>query len=255
MRSAAALAVCLTLALPALARADAATDFGLRLLDASLTLSSDRPAPDLEVRPELLVARAAAEKSADQKGGEKKPDQKGAAPKKPADQGSLDFDLLGAAPAPSADAAATDAALKTRRKMLTWHQGLGLTLVALEVGTTVLGQLSYNDKFSGTAPANTNKYRTSHAVFAISTLGVFAANGIIALLAPAPGRKLQFDRVMVHRVSMALAAVGMAAQAYYGFHTSGREGYQDQASIAKTHLVIGYATFAAFATGVGVLAF
>jgi hypothetical protein len=250
MRPAAVLAVCLAAALPTAARADSApSDLGLRLLDPSLTLSERAPA-DLEVRPALLVARAGAEKGAERKDG-----AGAAAPKKAAAQGSLDFDLLGDAPAPSPDAAATDAALKTRRKLLNWHQGLGLTLVALEVGTTVLGQLSYNDKFSGSAPANTNKYRVPHAAFAVSTLGVFAANGIIALLAPAPARKLQLDRVMVHRISMALAAVGMAAQAYYGFHTSGREGYVDQASIARTHLAIGYATFAAFAVGVGALAF
>jgi hypothetical protein len=54
---------------------------------------------------------------------------------------------------------------------------------------------------------------------------------------------------------MALATVGMIAQGYYGFHTSGREGYLDQASIAKTHLVLGYATLAALTVGVGAITF
>lgn len=229
-------------AAPALAHVEAA---GYRLSDAELTLSPGRTtAADLDgadLRPHLeLVALA---------------DPAGASSAGPA-AGGLDFDLLGSAPATApADEAAARAA-KRRRTMLSWHQGVGLALVATELGTTVAGQLNYGDKFGGAAPANTNRYRATHAVLAISTLGLFATNGAIALLAPAPpGRKLQLDRVMVHRISMALATAGMIAQGIYGFRTSGREGYLDQASLGKTHLVLGYATLAAFAVGVGVITF
>lgn len=242
----ACLALSLSLAAaPALAHGAAAE---ARLLVAGLTLAPGSRATgaggaDLRLHPGRLVAAADAPAPA------------------PADAatGALDFDLLGAGPDaaradPNADAEART--LKRRRKLLEWHQGVGLALVAAELGTTVAGQLSYQDKFAGTAPANTNRYRMTHALFAASTLGLFAANGVLALLTPAPpGRKLQLDRVMVHRISMALAAAGMIAQAYYGFHTSGREGYLDQARIARTHLAIGYATLGAITIGVGAIAF
>lgn len=237
-----AVAVALLLgAAPALARAGGGD---LRLLDAALTLGSVRGAAgeggaDLDARPGTLVATA---------------DPGGATTAGPA-AGGLEFDLLGAAPAPSAADVAEGKAAKTRRKLLSWHQGIGLALIATELGTTVVGQLNYQDKFGGSAPANTNRYRATHAALALSTLGLFAANGVIALLAPAPGRKLQLDRVMVHRISMAVATVGMIAQGIYGFRTSGREGYLDQASTARTHLVVGYATLAAFGVGVGAITF
>lgn len=214
---------------------------GLRRLDAELALAPPRgvgssdPAADLG--PRLAMADPASATTATPGAG-------------------LDFDLLGAAaPAAPVDAAA-ERASRRRRAMLSWHQGIGLALVAAELGTTVVGQLNYADKFAGTAPANTDRYRGAHAALAVSTLGLFAANGLLALLTPAPpGRKLQLDRVMVHRVSMALAAAGMIAQGVTGFGTSGREGYLDQKSRARTHLVLGYATLAAFTAGVGAITF
>jgi hypothetical protein len=218
----------------------AGDDPPLRLLHADLSLApAGAPAADVALHGGTLVALAEA------------------APAPAPAAGSLDFDLLGAGKeTPDPKAAAEAQTLKRRRTLLEWHQGVGLALIASELGTTVLGQLSYNDKFGGTAPANTNKYRLPHALFAVSTLGLFTANGILALVTPAPpGRKLQLDRVMVHRIAMALAAAGMIAQAYYGFRTSGREGYLDQASIAKTHLAIGYGTLAAITIGVGAITF
>jgi hypothetical protein len=223
-----AVAVC---ASPALASGAASE---LHLLDAELTLAPR--AADLAPRARVLVALADPAAATTAGGG-------------------LDFDLLGSTTAAPVDEAAERAG-KRRRTMLNWHQGVGMALMAAELGTTVFGQLSYSDKFAGSAPANTNKWRGAHAAFAVSTLGLFATNGILALLAPSPpDRKYKLDRVMVHRISMALAAAGMIAQGYYGIRTSGREGYTDQAGIAKTHLAIGYATIAAMYVGVGAIAF
>lgn len=224
------------LAVAAASPARAADGTRPRLLDAELTLARGA-GPDLSA-PRPLLAAAAEPAAAGTAAG-----------------GGLDFDLLGAASTAPADPAAERAA-RRRRTLLTWHQGVGLALVAAELGTTITGQLNYRDKFAGTAPADTNRYRATHAAFAVSTLGLFAANGVLALLAPAPpGRKVQLDRVMVHRISMALAAAGMIAQGISGFRTSGREGYLDQASLARTHLVIGYATLAAMTVGVGAITF
>lgn len=198
----------------------------LTLLEESLSLDGGSAAPA------VVVALAAAPKDPD---------------------ASLDFDLLGEPPAVKA---VDDPAMRLRRSMLKVHQGVGLALVGLELATTVVGQLNYSDKYGSNAPV-TARYELTHAGLAFTTLGVFAVNGAIALLAPRPARKASrgFDRVTLHKIGMALAATGMAAQGIIGVHTDRREGYLDQARYARTHLVIGYATLAAFGVAVGALVF
>lgn len=216
--------------------ASASIDEQLSLLDEPLSLA-DRPAP-----PSLRVALADDAKPTDGR-------SSGAAPSAP----SLDFDLLGKPP-PTVQV--DDAAMHRRRAMLKWHQGLGIGLYALEVATTVVGQLNYSDKFGSNAP-NTAKYKETHKILAYSTLGVFAVNGTLAILAPTPKGKVKkgFDRVSLHKLGMAIATAGMLAQAGTGIYTASREGYLNQQDIAKTHLIIGYATFAAMTVAVGALVF
>ncbi|MBK9519635.1 MAG: hypothetical protein IPO09_20370 [Anaeromyxobacter sp.] len=164
----------------------------------------------------------------------------------------LDFDLLGAA-APPADAP-DQAALERRRTMLNLHQGLGFALLGLTVATTAVGQLSFDDKFNG--GPNTERYALSHKVLAYGTAGVFAATGLLALLAPAPVKApARLDRMMVHRIAMITAAVAMAAQVGLGIYTASREGYVNQRDVAEAHLALGYLTTAAVAGGVAVLVF
>jgi hypothetical protein len=169
----------------------------------------------------------------------------------PADGPSLDFDLLGDAPKPPAPP--EDPSLKTRRKMLNLHQGLGaFVLLPLQVASTVTGQLNYDDKF-GTA--NTGQYRYPHAVTVYTNLAAFAVVGGIALFAPteknAPPRP--WGRTTIHKVGMGLATVGMATQAALGIMTANREGYLDQQKYGRAHLVVGYATLAVMVAAVGAI--
>jgi cytochrome b561 len=166
---------------------------------------------------------------------------------------SLDFDLLGKAPPPAVRI--DDAAMKKRADMLQLHQKIGIGLAALTLATTVVGQLNYNDKYGSNAPV-TGRYEATHTVLAFTTLGVFAVDGTIALLAPTnPVKRDRYDRVTVHKVGMALATVGMVAQGVVGVYADQQEGRIDQKQIARTHLVIGYATLAAMAVAVGALIF
>lgn len=171
----------------------------------------------------------------------------------PATDPSLDFDLLGK---PPPVAAVDDPAMGRRRWMLKTHQAVGLGLVALQIATTVVGQLNYSDKYGGSAPL-TGKYELSHTALAYTNVAVFAANGGIALFAPSPKNKPKrgFDRMSLHKLSMAIAAGGMLAQAGLGIYTDSREGYLNQQDYAKAHLAIGYATLAALGVGVGALVF
>jgi hypothetical protein len=222
----------------------------LRIEAFPLAAATQRALVDLARSPPPAWLLAAA-------GGEERPgatDQEGQAkPPQPSTAtapGALEFDLLGAPP----DAKRVDdQALRLRRKMLTWHQGLGLGMFALQLATTVVGQLNYDDKFNG---GNTGRYVQSHAVLAYSTLATFVAAGTLALLAPKPlERREGFDRVSLHKLAMFTAAAGMVAQGVLGIWTHSREGYVNQQGIATAHLVVGYVTLAAVATGVSALVF
>ncbi len=78
-----------------------------------------------------------------------------AAPQKPIDT-SLDFELLGA-PTPPA-VRFDDEATKRRRTLLDLHLKVGLGLVALQLATTVVGQLDDTDTYGSNprSPASTS---------------------------------------------------------------------------------------------------
>ncbi len=194
----------------------------LRLLDGDLSLASAR-------RADLRVARAA----------------------EPATDPSLDFDLLGDAPKPPP---AADGSLRTRRKMLNLHQGLGLGLLGVQLASTVTGQLNYDDRF-GTA--NTARYKQTHQILTYTNLAAFAVVGGIALFAPGDkgARKAGYGRTTIHKVGMALATAGMLTQGLLGIQTARREGYLDKQDYGRAHLAVGYATLAVMGIAVGALVF
>lgn len=164
--------------------------------------------------------------------------------------GSIDFDLLGP---PKVVPQVNEGALRLRRTMLGWHQGIGLAMFGLQLATTVVGQLNYDDKFGGD---NTNKYAQTHAILAYSTLATFVIAGALAIAAPAPLKREEgFDRVALHKISMFTATAMMVAQAALGIWTQSREGYLNQQSIAIAHLALGYATLGVVGVGVGALVF
>jgi hypothetical protein len=215
------LAIALAIAFLAAAPRGAAA---LPLLDRDLSLDG---AP----RPALHVALAAAA---------------------PAGGPSLDFDLLG--DAPKAQVPPEDPSMKTRRKMLTLHQGVGLGLLGVQLATTVVGQLNYNDKFG---IDNTGRYKTTHQVLAWTNLAAFALTGGIALFAPsAKGPKpAGVGRTTIHKIAMAVATAGMLTQGLLGIQTARREGYLDKQDYGKAHLAVGYATLAAMGVAVGAIVF
>jgi hypothetical protein len=198
----------------------------LHLLDRELSLDG---AP----RPELRVALAAAAAA-------------------PADGPSLDFDLLGDAPKPQVPA--EDPSLRLRRRMLNLHQAVGIGLFGLQLASTVVGQLNYNDKFG---VDNTGRYKLTHQVIVYTNLAAFATAGGIALFAPgAKGPKAKgVDRVTIHKWGMAVATAGMLAQGLLGIQTARREGYVDKQDYGQAHLAVGYATLAAMGVAVGALVF
>jgi hypothetical protein len=167
----------------------------------------------------------------------------------------LGFDLLGPGEKPTAVASVDDESPSLRRKMLTYHPLLGIGLLVCETATVVLGQLNYSDRFGG-GPSSA-RYELSHKVLAWSTSALFVGTGMLALLAPSPSGKQHqgFDRVLLHKLGMFTAAAGMVAQIALGVYTASREGYQNQESLARAHLAIGYVTLGATYVGVGGIVF
>jgi hypothetical protein len=177
-----------------------------------------------------------------------------AAPEQPGTDPDLDFDIPVTVAPPQA-VSTDNSRLSLRRGMLLGHQALGFGLVAVNLAATIVGQLNYNDHFVSGAP--TGRYESAHRTLAWATVGSFATTGALALFAPAPVRRVSqgFDRIALHKLCMASATVGMAAQAALGMATAGREGRLNQQDLGKAHLAIGYFTFAALAVGFGALVF
>ncbi len=174
--------------------------------------------------------------------------------------GALDFDLFGDAPKPTAPGAQLAAAAKgvdplviaqqvrTRRRMLQLHQGFGFATLALLAATVVIGQLNYIDKYGG--GDFTERYQTPHLGLALASTATFATTGILGLAAPTPYKKpIRADAALLHKVMMGLATAGMVTQLALGFVTAAKGGDLIQRDLALGHLVAGYATFAAMATG------
>ncbi len=144
-----------------------------------------------------------------------------------------------------------------RRTMLTVHQVLGITTLALLGATVAVGQLSYTDRFHG---SDTGKYELPHKLLAYGTFGAFMGTGALALFAPKPYRKQSlaggfFQSTNIHKFAMAAATLCMLTQVGLGIYTASREGYVNQQALGKAHLVTGYAAFGFMGLGVTALVF
>jgi hypothetical protein len=166
----------------------------------------------------------------------------------------LNFDMFGDAAKPEKTpeqllaAEKLERLSKIRRKMLTAHQVLGFTTLAVLAATVIIGQLNYQDKYvSGDF---TGRYEKAHLGLSIGATSLFGATGMLALFAPNPYPKpIRFDTALVHKVSMILATAAMVTQVVLGPVTVDRVGKQNQSSLALGHLITGWASFGFMAAG------
>jgi len=174
----------------------------------------------------------------------------------PLPPGSLDFDLLEAAPAaaPARDPA-FEKRVERRRTLLKLHQGLGLATWASLAATSAAGQAQFDDRFRG--GGDTGKWRTPHRVLVVTSTTLFASAGLLALLAPEPYAKRagRLDTATLHKVSMGVATAGMVAQVILGLAARGKAGTLRERDLAATHQLVGYATLGAMTVGAAVLFF
>lgn len=179
-------------------------------------------------------------------------------PPQGAEPAQLQFDLLPPqAPVDEAQAALAQGTMKDlarRRTLLDAHQIAGYATVGALAATVVLGQLNYMDRYGGRG--DTGKYRTAHGIAAYGSTALFAATGLLALLAPSPLEKpSRLDTATLHKVSMAIATAGFVTQIVLGIATRGAEGRIGQRDLALAHQIVGYTTLGATTVGFGVLLF
>ena len=146
--------------------------------------------------------------------------------------------------------------VRRRRSMLQWHQALGIATTLLMVGTVITGQLDYTDRYGG-GTQHRPHYDIWHTSFEAATVVGFTGDALLALFAPVPFPKHSrgLDTVVIHKIAMITAAAGFAAEVPLGIYTVAQEGHINQGTFAAVHLIIGYVTAAAFATGVTALLF
>lgn len=155
-----------------------------------------------------------------------------------------------------AERAAVEDQARFRRSMMTVHQGLGIATWFALAGTSVVGQLHLNDKYGAGNPNNPNRFERLHLGLAIGSTALFAAGGLLGLLAPRPfDPKRGFSTITLHRILMGIATLGMAAQIGMGLFAHRLEGSLDQRGIVQAHQILGYSTLGAFTLGAVVLLF
>ena len=87
-------------------------------------------------------------------------------------------------------------------------------------------------------------------VAAYGSAGIFAATGLLALLAPSPlDQPTRLSSATVHKTCMAVATAGMVAQVALGIVAASKEGRLSQRDYALAHQIIGYTTAVATAGG------
>jgi len=207
--------------------------------------------------PSLLSLREAAFRAESQGTAQQPAPPTQAQPSEPKTQDD-DFNLLAPEKKPDAASLQRQARIQSeitrRRTLLRLHQIGGFATLATMTATVVLGQLNYIDKYGGGGDVGT--YRTPHRLVAYTAAGVFAATGILAVIAPNPFDKpLRLDTATLHKASMIVATAGMATQIVLGILTAGKEGTVAQRDFAVAHQIVGYTTLAATAAGFLVLTF
>jgi hypothetical protein len=158
--------------------------------------------------------------------------------------------------APAPDAATPprlQAKIKLARRLMPWHRALGLVTLAMLLASNILGSLDYYDKYDARG-TDTGQFTGWHEGLSIGATAAFAATGALALAAPNPQRRpLKLDATLVHKLALALAAVGFVAELVLGPISSASDGKLFQRDLAVSHLVIGWTTLGF--TSAGVLSF
>ena len=197
------------------------------------------------------TVKAPEQPPAEEKSAEVQPNEDKPAAVKPAVvKQPLDFDFFGDGGGAegadlSPDAADLTQRSHTRRWMLQTHQTLGLATWVLMAATVTIGQLNYNQLWGN--GGGSRKWQSPHQYLVLSTSVAFAATAAFAIFAPTPYKKpLGFDTGLIHRLAAIGATLGMVTEGLVGWwttHQANAGNPNNVRTMARTHQIVGYATF------------
>jgi hypothetical protein len=137
---------------------------------------------------------------------------------------------------------------KIRRKMLTWHQALGLATIA-SMTVTVIGGLQ-DLKRPPRIPGQGQRYSSLHRASLPFTIGLYSATATLALASPPkliPSDK-KWDTITFHKIFAVVHLAGMIVTPMLAPHGRGgtTSNYNSQ---KRVHEIAGLITYGAFTSG------
>jgi hypothetical protein len=145
--------------------------------------------------------------------------------------------------------------LRLRRTMLTAHQIGGFLTLASMIATVYYGQKSLLDPNSG---QRNDPYRRSHQFFLTTTIALYSATGLLAVLSPPPLiRRDEISTVTIHKTLAWVHFIGMVVTPILGstILKRGPIGRYVDLNQARFHQITGYITAGALAASMIVVTF
>lgn len=145
--------------------------------------------------------------------------------------------------------------LKLRRAMLTTHQIGGFLTLASMIAAVYYGQKSLTDPNSG---QRNDPYRRPHQLFVTTTIGLYSATGLLAVLSPPPLiRRDEFSTTTIHKTLAWVHFLGMVVTPILGstILKRGPIGRYVDLNQARFHQITAYVTVSALAASMIVVTF
>ena len=145
--------------------------------------------------------------------------------------------------------------LAVRRTMLTMHQIGGFLTLGSMIATDYFGQMSLNNPNTG---QRDDPYRSRHQAFVTSTIILYSATGLLAILSPPPLiRRDEISTTSIHKALAWVHVAGMVLTPLIGstILKRGPVGRYADLNVARFHQISAYATTAVFAASLIVVTF
>jgi hypothetical protein len=145
--------------------------------------------------------------------------------------------------------------LRLRRAMLTTHQIGGFLTLASMIAAVYYGQKSLTDPNSG---QRNDPYRKPHQLFVTTTIGLYSATGLLAVLSPPPLiRRDEFSTITIHKTLAWIHFLGMVVTPILGstILKRGPIGRYVDLNQARFHQITAYVTVSALAASMIVVTF
>jgi hypothetical protein len=145
--------------------------------------------------------------------------------------------------------------LRLRRTMLTAHQIGGFLTLASMIAAVYYGQKSLTDPNSG---QRNDPYRKNHQLFVTTTIALYSATGMLAVLSPPPLiRRDEISTTTIHKTLAWVHFLGMVVTPILGstILKRGPIGRYVDLNQAKFHQITGYVTLGALAASMIVVTF